>query len=80
VLDVINGRLVDGVVNTVTGGRKVLQDGFEIRRAAVERGMPCFTSLDTVRALIESVEGGQEWDVRPLPEYLSSRPKVLAQR
>jgi carbamoyl-phosphate synthase large subunit len=71
VLDVIQGGLVNGVVNTVTGGRKVLQDGFEIRRAAVERGLPCFTSLDTVRALVESLEAGESgWDVRPLPEYL----------
>jgi carbamoyl-phosphate synthase large subunit len=71
VLDVIEGREVVGVINTVTGGRKVLQDGFEIRRAAAERGIPCLTSLDTVRAIVESLEGGLTgWSVRPLPEYL----------
>src|SRR5205823_11684371 len=80
VLDVIKERLVDGVVNTVTGGRKVLQDGFEIRRAATERGLPCLTSLDTLRAVVESIEGGQDWDVRPLPEYLGRQSKVLARR
>jgi carbamoyl-phosphate synthase large subunit len=72
VLEVINGGRVVGVVNTVTGGRQVLQDGFEIRRAAVERGMPCFTSIDTVRAAIESLEGGADaYDIRPFPEYLA---------
>jgi carbamoyl-phosphate synthase large subunit len=71
VLDVIQARLVDGVVNTVTGGRKVLQDGFEIRRAATERGLPCLTSLDTLRAIVESLEGGQtSWSIKPLPAYL----------
>ncbi|HZR00542.1 MAG TPA: carbamoyl-phosphate synthase large subunit [Chloroflexota bacterium] len=81
VLDVIHGHLVDGVVNTVTGGRKVLQDGFEIRRAAVERGLPCFTSLDTLRALVESLEGGESgWDVRPLPEYLEVDGRAAAVR
>ncbi|HEY3079001.1 MAG TPA: carbamoyl-phosphate synthase large subunit [Chloroflexota bacterium] len=72
VLDVIDGRLVNGVVNTVTGGRQVLQDGFEIRRHAAERGLPCLTSLDTLRAVVESLEGGTDrWDVRPLSEYLT---------
>ena len=69
----IQERIVDGVVNTVTGGRKVLQDGFEIRRAATERGLPCLTSLDTLRAIVESLEGGQtSWSIRPLPEYLGT--------
>jgi carbamoyl-phosphate synthase large subunit len=72
VLDVIDGRWVHGVVNTVTGGRQVLQDGFEIRRHAAERGVPCLTSLDTLRAVVESLEGGTaRWDVRPLAEYLA---------
>ena len=72
VIDVIRDRRVHGVINTVTGGRQVLQDGFEIRRAAAERGMPCLTSLDTVRAIIEALEGGAEtWDVRTVREYVT---------
>ena len=30
-------------------------DGFEIRRAAVETGIPCLTSLDTARAVVEAL-------------------------
>jgi carbamoyl-phosphate synthase large subunit len=72
VLDVIHERKVDGVVNTVTGGRQVLQDGFEIRRAATERGLPCLTSLDTMRAVVDSLEsGGTDWNVLPLREHLA---------
>ncbi len=72
VLEIIEGREVQGVINTVTGGRRVLQDGFEIRRAAAERGLPCFTSLDTVRAVLDSLEGDHMgYSVRPMSEYLA---------
>ena len=47
VMDIMMDGTVQAVVNTVTGERANLQDGFEIRRAAVERRFPCFTSLDT---------------------------------
>jgi carbamoyl-phosphate synthase large subunit len=52
-LDVIRSGRVSAVVNTVTGDRRPLRDGFEIRRAATERRIPCFTSLDTLRAALE---------------------------
>ena len=54
-LDVINDGTVDAVVNTVNEVASTLRDGFEIRRAAVEHRIPCFTSLDTARAAIESL-------------------------
>ncbi len=70
VVDIINGGTVDGVVNTITGGRISLRDGFEIRRAAAEKRIPCFTSLDTARAVAEVLTGsGQSFSVQPLPEY-----------
>ena len=40
VVDVINDGSVVGVVNTITGGRIPLRDGFHIRRAAAERANP----------------------------------------
>ena len=43
VVDVISDGTVDAVVNTVTGDRETLQDGFAIRRAATDRRIPCFT-------------------------------------
>ena len=74
VVDVIADGTVDAVVNTVTGDREVLQDGFAIRRAAVDRRIPCFTSLDTARAAAESLaneSGG--YNVKPMSHYLSER-------
>jgi carbamoyl-phosphate synthase large subunit len=78
VLDVIVDGTVNGVVNTLTGGRSVLADGFHIRRAAAERGIPCFTSLDTLRAVVESLEGGSEFSVSPMHVYLRGRTAVDA--
>jgi carbamoyl-phosphate synthase large subunit len=69
-LDVIREGRVDAVVNTVTGERTPLMDGFEIRRLATEKFLPVFTSLDTVRAAVEALasEGGG-YSVEPVPSY-----------
>ena len=72
-VDIIVDHTVDAVVNTIEGDRGSLEDGFEIRRAAVDRRIPCFTSLDTARAAVESLlDGGSGYDVRPLGEYLAA--------
>ena len=74
VVDIIVDGTVDAVVNTVTGHREVLQDGFHIRRAAVDRRIPCFTSLDTARAAAESLaDGATGYSVKPLGDYLAGR-------
>jgi carbamoyl-phosphate synthase large subunit len=52
VLDVIQNGSVGAVINTITRDRETLQDGFLIRRAAVEKRIPCFTSIDTARAAL----------------------------
>ena len=41
------------VVNTLTQGREMERDGYRIRRATVEHGIPCLTSMDTVREVLE---------------------------
>ncbi len=71
VLDVINQGLVNVVINTPEGGRSTtLRDGFQIRRAATERRIPCFTSIDTAGAATEALlNRGQAYSVEPLSEY-----------
>jgi carbamoyl-phosphate synthase large subunit len=54
---VVDGT-VDAVVNTVEEVAAARRDGFEIRRAATERRIPCYTSMDTVRAAVEALAGG----------------------
>ena len=72
VVDVIRDGTVDGVINIpegrVTG---TLRDGFHIRRAAAERRIPCFTSLDTARAVVDALRAGvQTYTIQPLASYL----------
>ena len=70
ITDLIREGKVHLVINTVTGGRPVLQDGFEIRRAAVESRIPCLTSLDTAGALAASLTIGEgQYEVLPITEY-----------
>ncbi len=73
VLDVINDGTVGAVVNTLSGDSSVMRDGFYIRRAAVERRIPCFTSLDTARAAMESMLTGLDnFSVLTTDEYLAA--------
>ncbi|TAN33162.1 carbamoyl-phosphate synthase large subunit [bacterium] len=78
VVDVITRGEVDLVINTMSNiytdpseaGGPVFKDGFEIRRAAVERRIPCLTSLDTAAALVESAAAAPgEMEVRTIEEW-----------
>jgi len=70
IVDIIRDGTVDGVINTITGGRIPLRDGFQIRRAAAEKRIPCFTSLDTAQAAVAALaNGGQTYSAQPLPKY-----------
>ena len=69
-VDIVADGTVSAVVNTIEGDRESLEDGFEIRRAAVDQRIPCFTSLDTARAAVESLIGGAaNYNIKPLPDY-----------
>ncbi len=75
ILRLIRGREAQLVINTITGGtgrvREGIEiyDGFQIRRAAVESGIPCLTSLDTARALVEALRDEGGYEVLPYTEY-----------
>ncbi|MGH2561082.1 MAG: carbamoyl-phosphate synthase large subunit, partial [Thermomicrobiales bacterium] len=70
VLDVILHGVVDGVINTPGLADKEILDGLEIRRAAVERGIPCITSIDTARAMVDAMAmASAVYTVQPLPDY-----------
>ncbi len=75
IVDIIKDGTIDGVLNTITGGRIPLRDGFQIRRAAAEKRIPCFTSLDTARAVVETLaNGSQTYSAQPLPDYREKEP------
>ncbi|MFC4768434.1 carbamoyl-phosphate synthase large subunit [Effusibacillus consociatus] len=52
-VDLIRAGQAHMVINTLTKGKEPQRDGFRIRREAVEHGIPCLTSLDTTRAMLE---------------------------
>jgi len=56
ILDMIQSGKIDLVINTPTRGRQPGRDGFKIRRKAVEHSIPCLTSIDTARAVVETLK------------------------
>jgi carbamoyl-phosphate synthase, large subunit len=66
ILDLIREGEAQFVVNTLTKGKTPERDGFRIRREAVENGVVCMTSLDTVRALLRMLES-INFSSRPMP-------------
>lgn len=80
IIDLIRDGVLDLVLNTMTKGRAPERDGFRIRRAAAEFGIPCFTACDTVKAAIRAisyVHHGFEGPVLALQDYLRAGRKKL---
>ncbi len=75
-LDLIHGGRVDLLINTISKDKRIEREGARIRRASVERNVPCLTSLDTARALLLALEArkrGDPFNVRTVEEYQSTR-------
>ncbi|MDB4866506.1 MAG: carbamoyl-phosphate synthase large subunit [Cohnella sp.] len=68
IVDLIRTGQAQFVVNTLTKGKTPERDGFRIRREAVENGVVCLTSLDTVRALLKMLEALRFSSV-PMPAF-----------
>jgi carbamoyl-phosphate synthase large subunit len=67
IMGLINSGKLRLIVNTPTKGRRAGRDGFRIRRYAVEHRIPCLTSLDTVKALLQSLKLGKtDRDIVPV--------------
>lgn len=74
IIDLIRQDKIQYVVNTLTRGRRPESDGFRIRRAAAEHGIPCLTSLDTVNAVLQvirRIKTGDRFKLVPLQELAS---------
>ncbi|MDF3288866.1 carbamoyl-phosphate synthase large subunit [Streptomyces silvisoli] len=70
IVQLIHDGRVDLIVNTPygTGGRL---DGYDIRTAAVARGVPCLTTVQALAAAVQGIDalGGGEVGVRSLQEH-----------
>ncbi|MDO8589438.1 MAG: carbamoyl-phosphate synthase large subunit [Armatimonadota bacterium] len=78
-LDLIRGNKVDLLLNTISKDKHVEIEGGVIRRASVQHGIPCLTSLDTAKALLLALEArraGEPLECLTIDQYLE--PVVLA--
>ncbi len=59
------------VFNTPKKGKVASTDGFKIRRACLENGIPCITSFEACEALVEAMEAAKEKNisVRRIDDY-----------
>ena len=72
-VDLIRSGEIDLLVNTISNDKKIEIEGAMIRRASVEHGIPCLTSLDTAKALLlalASKQEGQTFDCLTIDRYL----------
>ncbi|HMM06792.1 MAG TPA: carbamoyl-phosphate synthase large subunit [Clostridiales bacterium] len=54
-MELLEGGKINYVISTSKKGRLPARDSVKIRRKAVERAIPCLTSMDTANALIDSL-------------------------
>jgi carbamoyl-phosphate synthase large subunit len=74
IIDLIRNEKIDLLINTLSPDRTSEQEGAKLRRASVEHGVPCLTSLDTAEALLLAMESrrrGEDPGVMALDEYLA---------
>jgi len=62
------------VINTLSKDKRIEEEGQLIRRATVERSVPCMTSLDTAAALLLALKARSEgtFGVMTVDEYLTA--------
>ena len=66
IIQMIKNGQINMVINTLTQGQHSQRDGFKIRRATVEHGIACLTSLDTA------------WEVMRVLSFMRERRLVYS--
>jgi len=66
IIQMIKSGQINMVINTLTLGKHSAKDGFKIRRATVEHGIACLTSLDTA------------WEVLSVLSFMRERRLVYS--
>ncbi|MDY6084725.1 MAG: carbamoyl-phosphate synthase large subunit [Dialister sp.] len=63
---------VDMVLNTISYGSRIEQEGYDLRRIATELAIPCLTSLDTAREVLRVMadSGKAGHHVEALQDYI----------
>ncbi len=83
VIDLIKSRKIDLVINTPLG-KETRTDGYFIRTAASNYGIPCITTISGAKAAVQGIEAMREGEitVRSLQEFLAKkgRERVVEER
>jgi carbamoyl-phosphate synthase large subunit len=70
VIKALKNREVSMLINTPTRGKQQARLGFVLRRTAMEFNIPCITSMDTLKALLQVMSAGDvEEHYIPLGSY-----------
>jgi carbamoyl-phosphate synthase large subunit len=78
VVSLIESGEVDLVINTPTGSG-ARSDGYEIRRAAIARGIPCITTMTGASAAVRAISARRsEGEVRSLQELHATEATRVA--
>jgi carbamoyl-phosphate synthase large subunit len=75
-LDLVRSGKIDLLINTLSKDKKIEREGAMIRRASVEHGIPCLTSLDTAKALLYALSAkkeGENLDCLTIDKYVVQR-------
>ncbi len=76
IVDLIRSGQIDLLINTLSTDKRIEREAARIRRASVEVGVPCLTSLDTARALLLSLSArnqGASFALATVDEYLHAK-------
>ncbi len=74
IVDLLRSGQIDLLINTLSTDKRIEREAIRIRRASVEAGVPCLTSLDTARALLLSLSArshGEDFALATVDEYLA---------
>ena len=60
------------VLNTISYGSQIEQEGYDLRRIAVELAISCLTSLDTAREVLRVMAeaAGENRNVEAIQDYI----------
>ena len=78
---IVSGH-VDLLINTASKDRKIEMEAAVIRKASVQRSIPCITSLDTARALLFALRAkkdGQRPECLTIDAYLRGEAPIVRQ-
>jgi carbamoyl-phosphate synthase large subunit len=73
IVDLLKSGRIDLLINTLSSDKRIEREAIRIRRASVEAGVPCLTSLDTARALLLALSArskGEDFALATVDEYL----------